>query len=202
MKTHNPAIRSPYEDGKEAKKNHDIALELLNERFKSVDKAVTTIRVGRGKVRKSSRKQMYLINGNSKNPFYVMIVSAPSNVRFESVIMGLLKQYPNYPLYILFTRGTSDYSLNYIQKVNRCYNAVSNKRFKGMVLGTHALNDSVISDMVANNKLELGDIELYISKKNLKTKEGIQLVTGITSKKQLNSLLHYLKIIGVNISQN
>ena len=78
---------------------------------------------------------------------------------------------------------------------------MSNKRFKGMVLGTHALSDSVISDMVSNNKLELGDIELYISKKNLKTKEGIQLVTGITSKKQLNSLLHYLKIIGVNISQ-
>lgn len=205
MTTSNSSGPNPSKDGQIARQQHNIALDILKKNFNSVEKVVTITRVRGGKQKKSSTKQIYLINGNSEKPFYVMIMSAPSNVKLREAITGELKKYKNYPMYILFTREMNTYKINYMAKVKSCYNEFKNsKHLMGMILGTDKLNDSTFSIMKSNSKIKLdleADIipyvtELYNSGKSL-SKEALKLVMG---KKSDNILITLLKALGINFT--
>lgn len=133
--------RSPYLDSLKARTQCEKAVKVLDNSFSIVEKI--------------GRKQLYKVN----NSFYVLIVSAPSALKLDTSIRGLMKQYGKLPFYVLFTRETGDYPQasfpTYYTKIRTIYKLKGG--FSGCILGLSELkNDEIIDDMSNVVKLPLG----------------------------------------------
>lgn len=131
--------RNPHLDSLKAKVEADKAVTILNKHFKDVERV--------------SRKQIYKID----NSFYVLIVSAPSALKLEATIKGLMKQYGKLPFYVLFTRETNTYPQAsfdiYYAKVRSIYKLKGG--FNGCILGLKELS-SIIPSIRKVEKIGLG----------------------------------------------
>ena len=133
--------RNPHLDSLKAKAEAEKAVTILNDSFDSVEKV--------------GRRQLYKIN----NAFYVLIVSAPSALKLDSTIRGLMKQYGKLPFYVLFTRETNTYppaSFDvYYAKVRKIYKLKGG--FSGCILGLKELKQTnTIEAMEDVVKIPLG----------------------------------------------
>jgi hypothetical protein len=119
---------NPYLDGLKAKVEADKAVSLLNGYFK-------------GKLTQLGKKQLYKVN--TPNPFFILITSAPSNLKLDKVVKALMKENGSLPFYIIFTRTLSDYPTNpktvqaYYSKL-RIINK-SKGKFRGSIIGIEEL---------------------------------------------------------------
>jgi hypothetical protein len=124
---------NPYLDGLKAKVEADKAVSLLSGYFK-------------GKVTQLGKKQLYKVEG--LNPFFVLITSAPSNLKLDKVLKGLMKENGSLPFYIIFTRTLSDYPTNpktvqaYYSKL-RIINK-SKGKFRGSIIGIEELTSKMV----------------------------------------------------------
>ncbi len=125
---------NPYLDGLKAKVEADKAVSLLSGYFK-------------GKVIQLGKKQLYKVN--TPSPFFVLITSAPSNLKLDKVVKGLMKEHGSLPFYIIFTRTLADYPTNpktvqaYYSKL-RIINK-SKGKFKGSIIGIEELTTQLAS---------------------------------------------------------
>lgn len=87
---------NPYENAAQFRTELPQALKLMRKHFNNTFEKV-------------SRKNIFLVDNGNDTPFYVWIVSAPSNLKFESVIRGIMKEHGSYPLYVFFTRDVKEY---------------------------------------------------------------------------------------------
>jgi hypothetical protein len=133
--------RNPHLDSLKAKAEAEKAVTILNDNFDEVEKV--------------GRRQLYKIN----NASYVLIVSAPSALKLDSTIRGLMKQYGKLPFYVLFTRETNTYpeaSFDiYYAKVRKIYKLKGG--FSGCILGLKELKQTnTIEAMEDVVKIPLG----------------------------------------------
>ena len=133
--------RNPHLDSLKAKAEAEKAVRILNDNFDDVEKV--------------GRRQLYKVNDS----FYVLIVSAPSALKLDSTIRGLMKQYGKLPFYVLFTRETNTYpeaSFDiYYAKVRTIYKLKGG--FSGCILGLKELKQAdIVSTMSNVKKIPLG----------------------------------------------
>lgn len=125
--------RNPYLEGAPAREAARKAVEVLNNTFYNVE------RIG--------GKQLYKVD----DAFYILIVSAPSSLKLDSSIRGLMKSYGKLPFYVLFTRETSDYppaSFDiYYAKIRKIYKFRG--AFRGCILGLSELKKDWILDSLS-----------------------------------------------------
>jgi hypothetical protein len=173
------STRNPFEDGKEANLRADLAVQHLSNNFDSVE------RIG--------RKRLYKIN----NSFYVVIISAPSSLRLEPAIVGLMKKSGKLPYYILFTREPNTYPEksidSYYGKIKSIYKK-SPKPFMGCILGLEEFKSSdMIFDMKSIQRVSQPDFKRFD-----KIGARVSLDTAISSiglsRKQLRELSEILRI--------
>jgi len=174
-------VRNPYLDGLKAKAEAEAAYTLLTKQF--------------GRMEKVGRKQMYLVNG--ANPFYVWIVSAPSNLKFDAAIKGIIKDHGQYPLYVLFTRDVNTYPTmgqTYWDKIKAVYKK-ANRNFKGAIMGLDEFNKTLALQMKANAKIKL-DYRRYvdITNGNVTIEQVLKELAGLTPTK-LKAIMPVLKLI-------
>lgn len=151
MKTTNE--RNPYLDGMQAKNELTKAIALLMRYNDSVERV--------------SRKQIYLIKNKRKAPHYVMITSAPSNLKLGAAVKGVMKEYGKYPLYIFFTRDVNTYPKSgntYWAKVKTLYKT---RGFAGAIMGLKSYTKEVAQTMNAGIKLSM-DYKEFITITNTK----------------------------------
>jgi hypothetical protein len=147
-------------------------------------------------IEKVGRKNIFLID-NVDNPFYVWIVSAPSNLKFDSAIRGIIKQYGNYPVYVLFTRDVTTYPTTagntYWSKIKSVY-ANAPSKFKGAVMGLKEFNEDMAEMMIENQKIKL-DFNRYmdVTKGAGVTWEQLLREIGGLSNKKIKVLLEVAK---------
>ena len=144
---------------------------------------------------KVGRKQIYMVGGT--NPFYVWIVSAPSNLKFDSAIRGIMKEHGQYPLYVLFTRDVNTYPTmgqTYWDKIKAVYRK-ANSNFKGAIMGLGEFNKTLASQMRENSKIKL-DYRRYVDITNGKVtiEQVLKELAGLTPKK-LKAIMPVLKLI-------
>jgi hypothetical protein len=133
--------RNPHLDSLKAKAEAEKAVNVLHDSFDSVEKV--------------GRRQLYKVNDS----FYVLIVSAPSALKLDSTIRGLMKEYGKLPFYVLFTRETNTYpeaSFDiYYAKVRTIYKLKGG--FSGCILGLKELKQAdIVSTMSNVKKIPLG----------------------------------------------
>lgn len=133
--------RNPHLDSLKAKGEAEKAVRILNDNFDDVEKV--------------GRRQLYKVNDS----FYVLIVSAPSALKLDSTIRGLMRQYGKLPFYVLFTRETDTYpeaSFDiYYAKVRKIYKLKGG--FIGCILGLKELKQPhIVSAMDSVSKIPLG----------------------------------------------
>jgi len=175
-------IRNPHLNGLKAKAEAAQAHNLLKKYF--------------GRIQKVGRKQVYLIKGAS--PFYIWVVSAPSNLKFELAIKGLIKEYGQYPLYVLFTRDVNTYPTTagqtYWDKIKTVYKK-ANRSFKGAIMGLNEFDKQMAELMKENAKIKL-DYNRYIdiTNGNVTIEQVLKELAGLTPKK-LKAIMPVLKLI-------
>ncbi len=170
--------RKPYLDGAPAREAAAKAVKILYNTFDEVEKV--------------SRKHIYKVG----NAFYLYIVSSPAQLKFDSTIRGLMKQYGKLPFYVLFTRETDTYPAasfdTYYAKIRKVYTFKGG--FSGCILGLKEFKkDYIIDTMCKVEKIPLGlarykelgggvSVESVLRDLGLspkKVKEGKQLLTLI-----------------------
>lgn len=133
---------NPYENGAQFRIELPQAIKLMKKHFNSFKKV--------------GRKNIFLVNGDS--PFYIWIVSAPSNLKFDSAIRGLIKEYGSYPIYTFFTRDVATYPTTagntYWSKIKSVYGKAP-RQFKGAVMGLKEFNQQLADMMLENQKIKL-----------------------------------------------
>jgi hypothetical protein len=126
-------------------------------------KALKSMRKHFDWIEKVGRKNIFLID-NDDNPFYVWIVRAPSNLKFDSVIRGIIKEYGNYPVYVFFTRDVKTYPTTagntYWSKIKSVY-ANAPRQFKGAIMGLNEFNANIAEMMMEHQKIKL-DFNRYM----------------------------------------
>lgn len=172
---------NPYENGAQFRSELPKAIKLIKKHFDSIEKV--------------GRKNIFLCN--DENPFYVWIVSAPSNLKFDSAIRGIIKQYGNYPVYVLFTRDVTTYPTTagntYWSKIKSVY-ANAPSKFKGAVMGLKEFNEDMVEMMIENQKIKL-DFNRYmdVTKGTGVTWEQLLREIGGLSTKKIKVLLEVAK---------
>lgn len=140
---------NPYENAAQFRSELPKAINLLTKQFTWIEKV--------------GRKNIFLID-SIDNPFYVWIVSAPSNLKFDSAIRGIIKEYGNYPVYVLFTRDVATYPTTagntYWSKIKSVY-ANAPRQFKGAIMGMKEFNSHMAKMMIENQKIKL-DFNRYM----------------------------------------
>lgn len=140
---------NPYENAAQFRMELPKAIKLLQKHFNWIEKV--------------GRKNIFLID-DIDNPFYVWIVSAPSNLKFDSAIRGIIKEYGSYPVYVLFTRDVTTYPTTagntYWSKIKSVY-AAAPRQFKGAVMGLKEFNNDMAEMMIENQKIKL-DFNRYM----------------------------------------
>lgn len=174
-------VRNPYLDGLKAKAELEQATTMLKKQFRSMEKV--------------GRKQVYLING--VNPFYVWVTSAPSNLKFDSVIKGIIKDHGQYPMYVLFTRDVNTYPTmgqTYWDKIKAVYKK-ANRNFKGAIMGLNEFDNQLAKMMKDNAKIKL-DYNRYIdiTNGNVTIEQVLKELAGLTPRK-LKAIMPVLKLI-------
>lgn len=140
---------NPYENAAQFRMELPKAINLLTKQFNWIEKV--------------GRKNIFLIDAID-NPFYVWIVSAPSNLKFDSAIRGIIKEYGSYPVYVLFTRDVTTYPTTagntYWSKIKSVY-ANAPRQFKGAIMGMKEFNTDMAKMMIENQKIKL-DFNRYM----------------------------------------
>jgi hypothetical protein len=139
---------NPYENAAQFRSELPKAIKMLQKHFNWIEKV--------------GRKNIFLID-NIETPFYVWIVSAPSNLKFDSAIRGIIKEYGNYPLYVLFTRDVKTYPTmgeTYWNKIKKVYSNAP-RAFKGAIMGLNEMNKEFAEMMIENQKIKL-DFNRYM----------------------------------------
>ncbi len=135
---------NPYENGAQFRSELPKALKLMRKYFDNFEKV--------------GRRNIFLVDNVHDTPFYVLITSAPSNLKFDSVIRGIIKQHGNYPIYVLFTRDVTTYPTTagntYWSKIKSVYNNAPSK-FKGAVMGLNEFNADMAEQMIDGEKIKL-----------------------------------------------
>jgi hypothetical protein len=173
---------NPYENAAQFRSELPKAIKMLQKHFNWIEKV--------------GRKNIFLID-NVDNPFYVWIVSAPSNLKFDSAIRGIIKQYGNYPVYVLFTRDVTTYPTTagntYWSKIKSVY-ANAPSKFKGAVMGLKEFNEDMAEMMIENQKIKL-DFNRYmdVTKGAGVTWEQLLREIGGLSNKKIKVLLEVAK---------
>lgn len=176
------SVRNPYLDAQAAKSEAIKAVKRLTKLF--------------GELTKVSRKQIYLVNCD--NPFYIWILSAPSNVQFSTIMKSVSKEYGKYPMYVLFTRDVNTYpnasGKTYWDKVKSLYKK-SIRNFYGAIMGLNELNTDVALSMEFNTKLKL-DFNRYIqlTNGNVTMEQVLKELAGLTQKK-LKAIIPIIELI-------
>jgi len=150
---------NPYLDGLKAKVEADKAVSLLSGYFK-------------GKVTQLGKKQLYKVEG--VNPFFVLITSAPSNLKLDKVLKGLMKENGSLPFYIIFTRTLSDYKLRIINK--------GKGKFRGSIIGIEELTSKLV-DMKKGLRIPLSIDRVKDAPSVLGLDSYIREKFGLTPKK-------------------
>lgn len=174
---------NPYLDGLKAKAEAEAAVTILKRHL--------------GSMQKVGRKQIYLVKNKSGEPFYVWIVSAPSNLKFDSAIKGIIKENGKYPLYVLFTRDVKTYpamGATYWDKIKAVYKK-ANRNFKGAIMGLNEFNKDMAEQMMATNKIAL-DFRRYIDLTDGKVtiQQVLKELAGLSPAK-LKAILPVLQMI-------
>lgn len=175
---------NPYLDGLKAKAEAEQAVTILQRRL--------------GRMEKVGRKQIYLVKNKSGVPFYVWIVSAPSNLKFDSAIKGIIKEHGKYPLYVLFTRDVATYpdsmGNTYWDKIKAVYKK-ANRSFKGAIMGLNEFNKDMAEQMINTNKIAL-DFRRYIdlTNGNVTIQQVLKELAGLSPAK-LKAVLPVLQMI-------
>jgi hypothetical protein len=133
---------NPYLNGLQFKGELPIALSNIKKHF--------------GRFEKAGRKNIYLVNNNG-SPFYVWITSAPSNLKFDSAIKGIIKEYGSYPVYVYFTRDIKTYPAmggTYWNKIKSVYSNAP-RSFKGAIMGLDEMNKEFAKQMANGIKIPL-----------------------------------------------
>lgn len=168
--------RNPYKDGIEASKRFDFIVDELKKTFDSV------IRIG--------RKQLLLVD----NTFYILVASAPSNLKIDKAVNELMRKYGKLPYYVLFTREVSTYPelsfKSYWSKIKSIYKTKG--KFKGCVLGVSELNNSEIIDSLSETSFIPLSIERYTDNGGAVSLENVLKELGIIGKK-LNSVIKIIE---------
>jgi hypothetical protein len=174
---------NPYLDGLKAKAEAEQAVSILQRQL--------------GKMVKVGRKQIYLVSNKKGEPFYVWIVSAPSNLKFDSAIKGIIKEHGKYPLYVLFTRDVKTYpamGVSYWDKIKAVYKK-ANRNFKGAIMGLNEFNTDIAQQMIATNKIQL-DFKRYIdlTDGNVTIQQVLKELAGLSPAK-LKAVLPVLQML-------
>jgi hypothetical protein len=174
---------NPYLDGLKAKAEAEQAVSILQRQL--------------GKMVKVGRKQIYLVTNKKGEPFYVWIVSAPSNLKFDSAIKGIIKEHGKYPLYVLFTRDVKTYpamGASYWDKIKAVYKK-ANRNFKGAIMGLNEFNTDIAQQMIATNKIQL-DFRRYIdlTDGNVTIQQVLKELAGLSPAK-LKAVLPVLQML-------
>lgn len=174
-------IRNPYEDGKLAAQEADLAISILTNHFNEVK------RVG--------RKRLYLVD----DTFYVYIVSAPSSLRLDTSISDITRTYGKKPFYILFTRDVSTYPLvsfkTYNSKIKKIYK-IKRASFMGCVLGLNELNADIIMKMMKTQKIEYDFGRYAVLDANYSIDDALK-ACGLSSSK-IELAKSYIKFLSVD----
>jgi hypothetical protein len=164
---------NPYLNGEPFRRELPIALKRMKKYLGSFEKA--------------GRKNIYLID-NEGNPFYVWIVRAPSNLKFDSAISGIIKEHGNYPIYVYFTRDVKTYprtaGKTYWDAIKKVYNKAGSK-FKGAIMGIDQLNSELSELMLEQSKIKL-DYRRYVDASKgvgLSLEQVLKEIGGLTPKK-------------------
>jgi hypothetical protein len=164
---------NPYQNGAQFRSELPQALKFLQKNFNWIEKV--------------GRKNIFLID-NIDNPFYVWIVSAPSNLKFDSAIRGVIKEYGSYPVYVLFTRDVTTYPTTagntYWNKIKSVY-ANAPSKFKGAIMGLKEFNEDMVEMMIENQKIKL-DFNRYMDVTKgagVTWEQLLKEVAGLSSKK-------------------
>lgn len=171
MSTNYVSGSNPYLDGLKAKVEADKAVSLLSGYFK-------------GKITQLGKKQLYKVN--TSNPFFVLITSAPSNLKLDKVLKGLMKENGSLPFYIIFTRTLSDYPKNpktvrvYYSKL-RAINK-SKGKFKGSIIGIEELSTQ-LAEMKGSKRIPLSIDRFKNASSILGLDSYIREKFGLTPKK-------------------
>jgi hypothetical protein len=186
MKVIQQTSANPYLDGLKAKAEAEKALKKLKREFGSMEQV--------------GRKQIYLVDNVHGFPFYVWIVSAPSNLKFDSAIKGIMKQHGQYPLYVLFTRDVKSYpktaSATYWDKIKSVYKKGGSK-FKGAIMGLDEFNSDIAEEMMEHNKIRL-DYRRYVDitkGKGITIEQLLKEIGGLSSQKvkAISSMIRLIK---------
>jgi hypothetical protein len=140
--------RNPYLDAQQAKGEAIKALKMLKSNNESVEQV--------------SRKQIYLVKNKRKAPYYILITSAPSNLKLSAAIKGTVKEYGKYPLYVFFTRDVNTYPKcadTYWAAVKRLY---KQRGFAGAIMGLDSYTSEVAKAMNAGIKVKM-DYKQFVS---------------------------------------
>jgi hypothetical protein len=160
----------------------NIYLDSLPAKAES-EKAVKLIRKFNDEVQQVSRKQIYLVKSRHTNPYYIMISSAPSNLKLSLAIKGIMKEYGKYPLYIFFTRDVNTYPKSctaYWQQVKRLY---KQRGFCGAIMGLNSYTAEISKLMNLGQKIRMDYREFVTMAKNKPDLLSVLNEFGVRGKK-------------------
>jgi hypothetical protein len=176
-------IRNPHEDAKQSKIELEEALLVMKKHF--------------GSFKKVGRRQMYFVTPRKGAPCYILITSAPSNLKFDAVIKGIMKEYGSHPLYILFTRDVNTYpksGTTYWHKVKLLYKKAG-RSFKGAIMGLDELNKNVALQVMNGEKIQLTfNRYMDVTNNNVTAEQVLTEIAGLTPKK-LKTVMSVLRAI-------
>jgi hypothetical protein len=174
---------NPYENGAQFRIELPQALKLMKKHFNTFEKV--------------GRKNIFLVD--DETPFYVWIVSAPSNLKFDSAIRGIIKEYGNYPVYAWFTRDVTTYPTTagntYWNKIKSVY-ANAPRQFKGAIMGLKEFTEDMAEAMIENQKIKLNfNRYMDVSAGRGVTWEQLLREIGGLSPKKIKALLDIAKAL-------
>ncbi len=134
---------NPHENGAQFRIEFPQALKLMKKHFNNFEKA--------------GRKNIFFVDNND-NSFYVWITSAPSNLKFDSAMRGIIREYGNYPIYTFFTRDARTWpktaGTTYWGKIKSVYKNAP-RQFRGAIMGLKEFNETMADMMLDNQKIKL-----------------------------------------------
>lgn len=134
---------NPYENAAQFRIELPQALKLMRKHFDEFEKV--------------GQRNIFLVD-NDGTPFYVWILSAPSNLKFDSALQGMLRKHGRYPVYVFFTRDVKTYPTTagntYWGKIKSVYNNAPSQ-FRGAIMGLKEFNEDMAEMMIEKKKIKL-----------------------------------------------